>query len=84
MVRPEKGSLMRQPTSDPAYVSIPGKVLEALYLGNDITYLVSLGETHKVNIRNQNIDSQGEGMFKTGESIQVVWRADHLRILAEE
>jgi spermidine/putrescine transport system ATP-binding protein len=84
MVRPEKGTLCREAGSNDDYCFVPGRILEVIYLGEDISYVVALTENLHVVIRSQNVSLMGPESFKTGEQVYVRWLVDHLKILGEE
>ena len=84
MVRPEKGVLFREPSLSDSYTFVPGRVLEIIYLGEDISFIIALTNTLRVVIRSQNVSLMGPESYKTGEQVYVRWANDHLRILGEE
>ena len=51
MVRPEKGSVTTTVPGDPLCQAVQGRLLEVIYLGNDISYIVGLAEDMKLMIR---------------------------------
>jgi len=84
MVRPEKGTLSREISPNSDYSFVLGRILEVIYLGEDISYVVALSERLHAIIRSQNVNLSGLDNFKLGEEVYVRWAVNHLRILGEE
>ena len=80
MVRPEKGAVDRQPVKDVGICSLAGRIEEEIYLGNDITYTITIGERQQVVIRSQNSDRSDLQSFRRGEKVYANWKARNIRI----
>ena len=85
-IRPEKISLFH-PDQAPAaaagrFASIPGRILQAIYLGTDTRYLVQVGAGINLVARLQNMNGT-ENRFHPGDPVEVQWDAHHARVLKE-
>jgi spermidine/putrescine transport system ATP-binding protein len=83
MVRPEKGRVAGQPVKEAETCSLPGRIDEVIFLGNDISYSVIIGENQRIVVRSQNKDRSGLEQFQRGDTIYVNWRTEHFRVLKE-
>ncbi|HNB50657.1 MAG TPA: ABC transporter ATP-binding protein [Anaerolineales bacterium] len=66
---------------EPASVVIPAKVLEAIYIGTDIRYLVALNDATKLVVRMQNFGERYDTTFDAGDDVLIHWPAENARIL---
>ena len=85
-IRPEKiqlYSLYEQISQDTGNAArVDGKVVEAIYLGTDTRYVVSLPEGVRLVARLQNTNGT-ENRFRAGDPVQVCWDAHHAHVLKE-
>jgi spermidine/putrescine transport system ATP-binding protein len=66
---------------EPGSVVLLGKVVEAIYIGTDIRYLIQLnGETSLV-ARVQNFGERYDTTFNVGDDVLVHWPAENARVL---
>jgi spermidine/putrescine transport system ATP-binding protein len=84
MVRPEKGIVTNQIPEGPAYCTMPGHLLEMIYLGDDMSYLVSIADLINITIRSQNLQPTHFNDFQQGKSVYVSWNINSLKILSED
>jgi spermidine/putrescine transport system ATP-binding protein len=68
---------------EPDNVVLSGKVLEAIYIGTDIRYLVALNGTTTLVVRMQNFGERYDTTFEIGEDVLVHWPAENARVLTE-
>ncbi len=66
---------------EPDSVVLPGKVLEAIYIGTDIRYLVALNDATSLVVRMQNFGERYDTTFDAGDDVLVHWPAENARIL---
>ena len=66
---------------EPNNVVLPGKVQEAIYIGTDIRYLVSLHEGTSLVVRMQNFGERYDTTFEAGDEVLVHWPAENARVL---
>ena len=66
---------------EPDNVVLPGKVAEAIYIGTDIRYLVSLNGATSLVVRIQNFGERYDTTFDAGDDVLVHWPAENARIL---
>ncbi len=64
-------------------VIISGKVLEAIYIGTDTRYRVSLGNGADAIVRMQNYGTRYDSAFSIGESVYVHWAAENAQVFVE-
>ena len=62
-------------------VVLPGKVVEAIYIGTDIRYLVQLNEQTSLIARIQNFGERYDTTFNAGDDVLVHWPAENARVL---
>lgn len=68
---------------EPDNVVLSGKVLEAIYIGTDIRYLIALNDTTSLVVRMQNFGERYDTTFEAGDEVLVHWPAENARILTE-
>lgn len=66
---------------EPGSVVLSGRVMEAIYIGTDIRYLVSLNEATSLVVRIQNFGERYDTTFDAGDEVLVHWPAENARIL---
>lgn len=66
---------------EPGSVVLPGKVLEAIYIGTDIRYRIGLNDATSLVVRMQNFGERYDTTFEQGDSVLVHWPAENARIL---
>jgi spermidine/putrescine transport system ATP-binding protein len=85
-IRPEKIQLARadEPASSAGdgLTSLPGQVLQAVYLGTDTRYIVDLPGGIQIIARLQNLNG-AETRFLPGDPVHVSWDTHHARVLKE-
>lgn len=76
-VRPEKVRLV--PVDAPAEGNfLPGRVLDASFIGVSTHYLVETGPVAQMAVMAQNL---GDRRFAPGDRVQAVWRPEHTFIV---
>ena len=81
---PDKKVDMRQYlAADPSNVVVDGRVTEAIYIGTDTRYRVSLVNDASLFIRVQNFGSRYDTTFDVGDSVYVHWDAENAQVLTE-
>jgi spermidine/putrescine transport system ATP-binding protein len=80
-IRPEKLSF--EPWTDRPANQMSVTVQEAIYIGTDTRYVISLGTGEKIIARIQNFGSGQHGAHKVGETLPVYWLPHEARILSE-
>ena len=63
-------ALMKKDNNDAAEIVIPGKVVEAKFIGNLISYEVDIGVYQKIILKEHNT---GQDLLKPGASMQIGW-----------
>ncbi len=61
--------------------AVPGTIFFANYIGTDTRYIVRIGEQIDVVIREQNIGTRFETMYKPGQKVTVYWANENARVL---
>ncbi len=61
---------------------LPGVVDQKIYMGTDTRYIVRLADGEQVVARVQNT-APDAGRFEIGEPVEVVWAAQHARVLKD-
>jgi hypothetical protein len=64
-------------------VVVQGVVVEAIYIGTDIRYLVELGPEARLVVRVQNFGQRYDTTFGVGDEVLVHWPAENARVLVE-
>ena len=64
-------------------VVIPGRVVEAIYIGTDTRYRVSLSEQAEAFVRVQNYGTRYDITFQEGDEVYVHWTAENAQVLTE-
>lgn len=64
-------------------VVIPGQVLEAIYIGTDTRYRVSLSGKAEAFVRMQNYGTRYDNAFAVGDNVYVHWAAENAQVLVE-
>ncbi len=81
---PDKKVDMRQYlAADPKNVVVDGRVTEAIYIGTDTRYRVSLANEASLFIRVQNFGSRYDTTFDVGDNVYVHWDAENAQVLTE-
>ena len=81
---PDKKVDMRQYlAADPKNVVVDGRVTEAIYIGTDTRYRVSLANEANLFIRVQNFGSRYDTTFDVGDNVYVHWDAENAQVLTE-
>jgi spermidine/putrescine transport system ATP-binding protein len=83
MFRPEKGSLVREQCVEPGYCSLPGRILEVIYLGEDVSYVVGLTKNQSAMVRVQNKDLSTLGLYQPGDAVYLRLALEHLQLFQE-
>ncbi len=63
--------------------AIPGVVFFANYIGTDTRYVVRVGEKIDVVVREQNVGTRFETMYKPGQKVMVYWANENARVLTQ-
>lgn len=91
-IRPEKITLTPLPgveghdasLADEAHTTLlDGVVREAIYIGTDTRYVVTIGQGTELIVRIQNFGQRYDTIFKQGERVLVFWDNADARILSE-
>ena len=61
--------------------AIPGVIFFANYIGTDTRYIVRIGEQIDVVVREQNVGTRFETMYKPGQKVTVYWANENARVL---
>jgi spermidine/putrescine transport system ATP-binding protein len=72
-----------RPASEHGLVELDGRVEEAIYIGTDMRYRVSLANSVDVSVRMQNFGSRMERAFERGDIVLVRWSAENAQVLTE-
>jgi ABC-type Fe3+/spermidine/putrescine transport system ATPase subunit len=64
-------------------VVLDGRVEEAIYIGTDLRYRVSVGQDIQITVRIQNFGARYDTTFNPGDPVYVHWAAEHARVLTE-
>jgi spermidine/putrescine transport system ATP-binding protein len=64
-------------------VVLDGQIQEAIYIGTDTRYQVSITETVRVIVRVQNFGSRYDPTFSPGDKVYVHWVAENAQILTD-
>jgi spermidine/putrescine transport system ATP-binding protein len=64
-------------------VVLDGQVVEAIYIGTDIRYRVSLATGAELVVRMQNYGERYDTFFKPGDPVNIHWAAENAQILTE-
>lgn len=79
-VRPEKVTLN---TEESDCISIPGTIIESIYIGTDLRYEVKISEKTTVSVREQNRTGRSEKRFRRGDNVFVCWDQERASLLTE-
>jgi len=79
-VRPEKIILN---TEAGECISIPGTVVESIYIGTDLRYEVKISEKTTISVREQNRTGKSEKRFRRGDNVFVCWDQERASLLTE-
>jgi spermidine/putrescine transport system ATP-binding protein len=71
------------PRGDSEHVMVNGRISEAIYIGTDMRYEVSLAENARIVARVQNIGLRYDRPFELGDEVYVHWLADNAQILTQ-
>jgi cytidylate kinase len=81
---PDKKVDMRQYlAADENNVVVDGRISEAIYIGTDTRYRVSLANDARLFVRVQNFGSRYDTTFDVGNDVYVHWDADNAQVLTE-
>jgi spermidine/putrescine transport system ATP-binding protein len=81
---PDKKVDMRQYlAADENNVVVDGRISEAIYIGTDTRYRVSLANDACLFVRVQNFGSRYDTTFDVGNDVYVHWDADNAQVLTE-
>jgi subtilase family serine protease len=58
-------------------------VVEAIYIGTDIRYLVELDRETRLVVRIQNFGERYDTTFAVGDQVLVHWPAENARVLVD-
>ena len=83
MIRPERGILNKKIPKEKNLCAIPGRLLETLYLGNDIVYVVNIDDTQKATIRSQNVGNTSLFGYQIGDLVNIICKTDDITIFKE-
>ncbi len=61
--------------------AVPGTIFFANYIGTDTRYIVRIGEQIDVVVREQNIGTRFETMYKPGQKVTIYWANENARVL---
>jgi spermidine/putrescine transport system ATP-binding protein len=64
-------------------VVLDGRIQEAIYIGTDVRYRVSLTNELGLVVRMQNFGSRYDTTFRTGDSVYVHWAAENAQVLTD-
>ena len=64
-------------------VVINGRVIEAIYIGTDTRYRISLTDHASIFVRMQNYGSRYDTNFNIGDEVYVHWAAENAQVLTE-
>jgi len=62
---------------------ISGKVAEAIYIGTDTRYRVTILGVQQLFVRTQNFGDRYDTTFEVGDEVLLHWPAENARILTE-
>ena len=79
-VRPEKLMINSEPGEG---ISIPGAVIETIYIGTDLRYEVKISDKTTVTVREQNRNGIEAKRYQTGDNVYVSWAKDNASLLTE-
>ncbi len=83
MFRPEKGAIEREPSAPPGCCTLPGRLLELIYLGNDIAYVIGITDTQQVTVRAQNTDATSLNAYQPGDVVYLRLPVEHVQLFSE-
>ena len=64
-------------------VVLDGRIQEAIYIGTDVRYRVSLTNELGLVVRMQNFGSRYDTTFRTGDPVYVHWAAENAQVLTD-
>ncbi|MFZ0547598.1 MAG: ABC transporter ATP-binding protein [Candidatus Promineifilaceae bacterium] len=71
------------PKGNSSHVVINGRVSEAIYIGTDMRYEVTLAQNARIVARIQNIGLRYDRPFEPGDEVYIHWLGDNAQILTE-
>jgi spermidine/putrescine transport system ATP-binding protein len=82
---PDSGLVRHQMEDAPPEMNVvvPGRVDEAIYIGTDTRYQVSLGDGLQLFVRIQNFGARYDIEYGPGDPVYVHWLADNAQVLIE-
>jgi spermidine/putrescine transport system ATP-binding protein len=69
--------------SEPDNVVLSGQIVEAIYIGTDTRYRISIADGVELFARMQNYGSRYDRFYDVGDNIYVHWTAENATILTE-
>ena len=79
-VRPEKLALADDQTEE---ASIPGKIVETIYIGTDLRYEVQISDDKVLSVREQNSRGDHAKRYQPGDNVFVCWQRDQANVLVD-
>lgn len=79
-VRPEKLAICEEQAEG---ASIPGKIVETIYIGTDLRYEVQIADEKVLSVREQNSRGDNAKRYQPGDEVFVCWQRDQANVLID-
>jgi spermidine/putrescine transport system ATP-binding protein len=79
MIRPER---LRLSAPTPGDNNARGRIEDIVFVGNDVLYLIRLGDSSIVTVRGQNQGPEARMTVRVGEDIDVSWPSEATTLVA--
>ena len=79
-VRPEKLTISEEKAEG---ASIPGKIVETIYIGTDLRYEVQIADKKILSVREQNSRGDDAKRYQPGDEVFVCWQRDQANVLVD-
>ena len=79
-VRPEKLTILKDQNEG---ASIPGKIVETIYIGTDLRYEVQISKEKVLSVREQNSRGENAIRYQPGDDVFVCWQRDQANVLID-
>jgi spermidine/putrescine transport system ATP-binding protein len=79
-VRPEKLAICKEQAEG---ASIPGKIVETIYIGTDLRYEVQIADEKVLSVREQNSRGDNAKRYQPGDEVFVCWQRDQANVLID-
>jgi spermidine/putrescine transport system ATP-binding protein len=85
-VRPEKIRLHDAGATPPSNTNtLPGRVVDASYLGVSTQYIVTSATGEQITVYEQNVERTSHGsLYRPGQQVNLSWSPDHTFVIPEE